>query len=96
MVLLCEDARLLPAGLADLRLLSAMVSDLEPDGRSIPVLLRQYLRLNGKMVSFNVDAEFGDTLDCLVVVDLHEAPDRLISRYCGAPLKSTAEATAEA
>lgn len=96
MDLLSEDARLLPAGLADLRLLSAMVSDLEPDGRSIPVLLRQYLRLNGKMVSVNVDAEFGDTLDCLVVVDLHEAPDRLISRYCGAPLKSTAEATAEA
>ncbi len=88
MDLLSEDARLLPAGLADLRLLSAMVSDMEPDGRSIPVLLRQYLRLNGRMVSFNVDAEFGDTLDCLVVVDLYNAPDRLISRYCGAPLKS--------
>lgn len=88
MDLLSEDARLLPKGLADLRLLSSLVSDLEPDGRSIPVLLRQYLRLNGKMVSFNVDSEFGDTFDCLVVVDLHEAPDRLITRYCGAPLKS--------
>lgn len=96
MDLLSEDARLLPNGLADLRLLSAMVSDLEPDGRSIPVLLRQYLRLNGTMVSFNVDSEFGDTLDCLVVVDLHNAPDRLITRYCGAPLKSIAEAAGEA
>lgn len=91
-----EDARLLPAGLADLRLLSAMVSDLEPDGRSIPVLLRQYLRLNGRMVSFNVDSEFGDTLDCLVVVDLHNAPDRLITRYCGKPLKSDNLAATEA
>lgn len=96
MNLLSEDARLLPNGLADLRLLSSLVSDLEPDGRSIPVLLRQYLRLNGKMVSFNVDSEFGDTFDCLVVVDLHEAPDRLITRYCGAPLKSTVKSTAEA
>lgn len=96
MDLFSEDARLLPSGLNDLRLLSAMISDLEPDGRSIPVLLRQYLRLNGKMVSFNVDSEFGDTLDCMVVVDLHNAPDRLITRYCGAPLKSTAEATTEA
>ena len=77
-------------------LLSAMVSDLEPDGRSIPVLLRQYLRLNGRMVSFNVDSDFGDTLDCLVVVDLHNAPDRLITRYCGKPLKSTVEAKTEA
>ena len=96
MDLLSEDARLLPQGLADLRLLSAMVSDLEPDGRSIPVLLRQYLRLNGRMVSFNVDSDFGDTLDCLVVVDLHNAPDRLITRYCGKPLKSTLETKTEA
>ena len=89
MDLLSEDARLLPAGLADLRLMSALISDLEPDGRSIPVLLRQYLRLGGEMISFNVDAEFGSTLDCLVLVDLTKAPERLMTRYCGAPLKST-------
>ena len=96
MDLLSEDARLLPKGVADLRLLSALVSDLEPDGRSIPVLLRQYLRLDGEMVSFNVDTEFGDTLDCLVVVDLHNAPERLVSRYCGSGLKSLAEQAGEA
>lgn len=96
MDLLSEDARLLPKGLADLRLLSSLVSDLEPDGRSIPVLLRQYLRLNGRMVSFNVDSEFGDTFDCLVIVDLHEAPDRLITRYCGAPLKTLIKNEGEA
>ena len=96
MDLLSEDARLLPTAMGDLRILSAMISDLEPDGRSIPVLLRQYLRLNGKMISFNVDSEFGDTLDCLVLVDLHNAPERLISRYCGAPLNSTENQTREA
>jgi putative hemolysin len=96
MDLLSEDARLVPAAMGDLRILSAMVSDLEPDGRSIPVLLRQYLRLNGKMISFNVDSEFGDTLDCLVLVDLHNAPERLISRYCGAPLNSAPKPAAEA
>ncbi len=96
MDLLSEDARLLPSGLEDLRLLSSLISDLEPDGRSIPVLLRQYLRLNGKMVSFNVDSEFGDTLDCLVVVDLLAAPDRLMTRYCGESLKSHADTMTEA
>lgn len=89
MDLLSEDARLLPTGLADLRLLSAMVSDMEDDGRSIPVLLRQYLRLGGEMISFNVDDEFGSTFDCLVLVDLTKAPDRLMTRYCGTSLKST-------
>ncbi len=88
MNLLSEDSRLVRTGLADLRLLSAMVSDIEPDGRSIPVLLRQYLRLGGEMISFNVDSEFGYTLDALVVVDLHHAPERLMTRYFGAPLKS--------
>ena len=96
MDLLSEDARLLPKGAADLRLLSALVSDLEPDGRSIPVLLRQYLRLAGEMVSYNVDSEFGDTLDCLVVVDLHTAPERLITRYCGAGLKTAASQAGDA
>ena len=96
MNLLSEDVRLIPTALGDLRLLSAMVSDLEPDGRSIPVLLRQYLRLGGEMISFNVDSEFGDTLDCLVLVDLHQAPDRLMTRYCGAPLKSAPPSAGEA
>ena len=96
MDLLSEDARLLPRGAADLRLLSALVSDLEPDGRSIPVLLRQYLRLAGEMVSYNVDSEFGDTLDCLVVVDLHTAPERLITRYCGTGLKTTVSQAGDA
>lgn len=91
-----EDARLLPTAMGDLRILSAMISDLEPDGRSIPVLLRQYLRLNGRMISFNVDSEFGDTLDCLVLVDLHNAPDRLIGRYCGTTLNSATRPAGEA
>lgn len=96
MDLLSEDAALLPTALGDLRLLSAMVSDAEPDGRSIPVLLRQYLRLGGEMISFNVDSEFGDTLDCLVMVDLHRAPERLMTRYCGKPLNSIPEQAGEA
>ena len=96
MDLLSEDAELLPTALEDLRLLSAMVSDAEPDGRSIPVLLRQYLRLGGRMVSFNVDREFGDTLDCLVLVDLYQAPERLMARYCGKPRNSTQEQAGEA
>ena len=96
MDLLSEDARLLPTAMGDLRILSAMISDLEPDGRSIPVLLRQYLRLGGKMISFNVDSEFGDTLDCLVLVDLYTAPERLIGRYCGTSLNSTPQPEGEA
>ena len=78
-----EDARLIPTALSDLRLLSSMITDIEPDNKSIPVLLRQYLRLGGKMISFGVDNDFGATLDCLVIVDMHHAPQRIRDRYCG-------------
>ena len=78
-----EDERLLPTALPEVKLLASLVSELEADGKSIPVLLRQYLRLGGRMVSFNIDNDFGGTLDCLVVVDLAYTPERLLKRYCG-------------
>ncbi len=81
--LLSEDARLLPTALADPRLLGSLVSELEADGKSIPVLLRQYLRLGGRMAAFNVDEAFGNTLDCFVIVDVHQTPERVLQRYCG-------------
>lgn len=78
-----EDKRLLKTALPDLRLLNGMVSALESDGKGIPVLLRQYLRLGGEMISFGIDEGFGGTLDCLVVVDLQKTPKRMLQRYCG-------------
>lgn len=81
--LLGEDARLLPGGVPDAKVLASIVSRLEPDGKGLPVLLRQYLRLGGRMVSFGIDEGFGGTLDCLVIVDLATAPERTLKRYMG-------------
>ncbi len=84
--LLSEDARLLPTALADPRLLGPLVSELEADGKGIPVLLRQYLRLGGRMAAFNIDEDFGNTLDCFVIVDMKHAPERVLQRYCSKEL----------
>ena len=81
--LFSEDARLIPSALPDARALSAMVSDLEGGNSGIPVLLKQYLRLGGRMVSFGIDNDFGGVLDCLVVVDVQETPERIRRRYQG-------------
>ncbi len=81
--LLSEDARLLPNGLPNTRLLGALVAELEEDGKGIPVLLRQYLRLGGRMLAFGIDEDFGGTLDCLVIVNMCDAPERVLRRYCG-------------
>ncbi|PNH89016.1 lysophospholipid acyltransferase family protein [Vibrio diazotrophicus] len=68
--------------LADLQLLSRVIARID-EGKGIPVLLRQYLGLNGKLVSFNVDPSFNDALDGLIVVDLHDVPMKTLGRYMG-------------
>jgi len=67
----------------DLDDLSDAVSDLEPARTGVPVLLRQYLKLGGKLLAFNVDPNFSDALDGLIVVDLTRTEPRLLSRYLG-------------
>lgn len=81
--LLSEDARLLPTALEAQKLLNTVVSRLEADGKGIPVLLRQYLRLGGTMASFSIDHDFGDTLDCLVVVEPGATDRKIRQRYLG-------------
>lgn len=88
--LLSEDARLLPTGVPDAKILGALVSRIEPDGKGLPVLLRQYLRLGGRMVSFGIDKDFGGTLDCFVIVDLATAPERTLKRYMGKTVRAGA------
>ena len=77
-----REPRLPTAGF-DAEDLSAVVSDLEPSGAGIPVLLRQYLKLGGKLLGFNVDPEFSDVLDGLILVDLTKTEPRLLERYLG-------------
>ena len=61
----------------------ALVSALEGDGRGMPVLLRQYLKLNARLLGFNVDPAFGDALDALMIVDLAKVDPRILRRYFG-------------
>jgi putative hemolysin len=68
----------------DLDQLSHPIKDLESDGKGLPILLRQYDKLGGKLVAFNVDRKFSDVLDGLVVVDLRQTDPAVLDRYMGA------------
>ena len=63
--------------------LSTVVADLETDQKGVPILLKQYLKLGGKLVGFNVDAQFANALDGLIVVDLTQTDPRVLERYMG-------------
>lgn len=67
----------------DLEQLSQPITDLEPDGKGLPVLLRQYAKLGGKLIGFNVDRKFSSVLDGLIVVDLRRTEKTVLEKYMG-------------
>jgi len=74
-------AHVLSRFLTDLEDLTDPIADLEPDGKGVPILIRQYMKLGGRMLGFNVDAKFSNALDGLVLVDLRNTPLAKLSRY---------------
>jgi putative hemolysin len=69
--------------LRDLDSLSAVIADMESDGKGVPILLRQYIKLGGKLLGFNVDPSFSDALDGLVLVNLRHTEREILERYMG-------------
>ena len=51
---------------------------------SVPILLRQYLRLGGKVAAFSVDPKFSNALDGLLILDLCDTTPKLLAKYMGA------------
>jgi putative hemolysin len=64
--------------------LSASIQDLERDGKGLPVLVRQYMKLGGQFLGFNVDSHFSNALDALVLADLRTASPAMLDRCMGA------------
>jgi putative hemolysin len=67
----------------DIEELSALIADIETDQKGVPVLLKQYLKLGGRLLGFNIDPNFSNALDGLIVVDLVKTDQRLLDRYLG-------------
>jgi putative hemolysin len=63
--------------------ISGLVSEIEEDSKGMPVLLRHYLRLNARLLSFNVDPAFGHCIDGLIVVDLRTTEPKILRRFMG-------------
>jgi putative hemolysin len=77
---LASDAPPAPGNVDEL---SRLVAQIEPDGKGVPVLLRHYLRLGGRVLGFNVDDEFANALDALMMLDLRRVEPALLARYMG-------------
>ncbi len=68
----------------DLEQVSKMVQEIEPDQKGVPVLLRQYVKMGGKILCFNVDPAFNYSLDGFIAVSVPDIDPRVLKRYMGA------------
>jgi putative hemolysin len=77
------DCKVMCRALRDIDELSQPINDVEADHKGLPILLRQYAKVGGKMLGFNVDRKFSNVLDGLVVVDLRQTEAAVLERYMG-------------
>lgn len=73
-----DSEALVEASMADLKKMDRMIADVDPNEKAMPVLLKKYLLLNGRIIGFNRDPKFNDALDGLLVLDLNKLPENTI------------------
>jgi len=74
--------------LGSMRDLQELVDDIEGGRMKVPPLLRHYLRLGGRILAFNIDPAFNNTLDGLFLVELPKSPPRILEKYLGSEAAS--------
>ncbi|MFA6947241.1 MAG: GNAT family N-acyltransferase, partial [Pedobacter sp.] len=74
------DKDLLLESRETLKNLDSLISEIEISQVKVPVLLRQYLALNAKIICFNIDPKFSDCLDGFLVVDLKKIPEEMLEK----------------
>lgn len=70
------------AELANVKMLGKLIGRCDP-GKAVPVLLRHYLSLNGRLVCFNIHFKFNDSLEGLIVVDARKTELKTLARFLG-------------
>jgi len=73
------DTEILMESSNDLNKFDKFIKDVDTSNYTMPVLLKKYLKLNGKIVGFNIDPKFNNALDGLLFLDLFDVPIETIS-----------------
>jgi hypothetical protein len=69
--------------LSNVKMLSKLIGRCDP-GKAVPVLLRHYLSVNGKLACFNIHPNFNDSLEGLIIVDARKTDAKTLRRFLGA------------
>ncbi|MDA9555279.1 lysophospholipid acyltransferase family protein [Pelobium sp.] len=74
------DADILTSSNSSLKNLDNLIGEIETSHIKVPVLLRQYIALNAKIICFNIDPKFADCLDGFLVLDLENVPQDMLEK----------------
>ncbi len=58
----------------DINKLDKFIGDADTINSGLPVLLKKYIKLNAKIIGFNVDPKFNNCLDGLILLDVYDIP----------------------
>lgn len=62
----------------DINKLDQFIGDVDELNTGLPVLLKKYIKLNAKIIGFNVDPKFNNCLDGLILLDVYDVPKNVI------------------
>ena len=74
------DTENLILGEDSFKTIDSIISEIETRSLKVPVLLRQYIALNAKIICFNIDPKFADCLDGFLVLDLEKVPAEMLEK----------------
>ncbi|WP_448702936.1 GNAT family N-acyltransferase [Mucilaginibacter sp. AW1-3] len=74
------DTDLLLEGEDSFKTIDKLIDEVETRTLKVPVLLRQYIALNAKIICFNIDPKFADCLDGFLVLDLEKVPHEMLEK----------------
>ncbi|GAB1858190.1 lysophospholipid acyltransferase family protein [Flavobacteriaceae bacterium MHTCC 0001] len=63
---------------ADLNKFDKLIDEIEPGALRLPVLLKKYIKQNAKLVSFNVDPLFNNSVDGLMYIKISDLPESTV------------------
>jgi putative hemolysin len=63
---------------ADLNKFDRLIDELESDNLRLPVLIKKYIKQNAKVVAFNVDPLFNNSVDGLMYIRIKDLPESTV------------------
>jgi putative hemolysin len=64
---------------ADMNKFDKIIDEIEPGSLRLPILLKKYVKQNAKLVAFNVDPKFNNSVDGLMYIRIADLPEGTVN-----------------